>query len=85
MSKTESIYLVECIFNQPIYDIIVVNLIMKRVFFIQVSQQKYSSHTKPSPDYQQEVVTKLQLYHNTVFDPFYVYATIRMQNYTIDH
>lgn len=84
LSKSPSIYLVECVYDQPVFDIIVVNMITKRVFLVHVSQQKYADHTKPTDGYDREVVEKLNEYHDTTFTSFFVYATVRMQNYTID-
>lgn len=81
LRKSESSYLVECVFKQPVYDIIVVNDLSKKVFFIQVSQQ-HAAHSKPHGDYAKNIVEKFKNSNESTYSPFYVYATIRMQKYT---
>ena len=84
-SHGSTIYAVECIYNQPIFDIVVVDTHGRRAFFIQVSQQSYSSHSKPpGGGFMDPFLKKLQQHYAAAkYDGFYVYATKQMQHYTI--
>lgn len=81
--NSPNVYQVVCAVNQKTFDIVVVDKISNQVFFVQVSKSKYANHTKPTEDYGAAVIEQLNEHHTTNFKKFYVYATIRPQNYTL--
>lgn len=78
----KSVYLVECGESQGTYNLIVVDKPGFRVIFVQVSKMKYSGHSKPGKNFGHLLIEKLREIHQTQFLSYYVYATIRLQNYT---